>query len=1319
MRTELTFKQLYGNSTCTLIVFVDPACLTKHEAQVAIEPRSDQGDEVSHDPSKTTETVRTGDSRQAITGSNETCQSAPVNPEKNTRLTTIAEADSSVRTSPCDSVAFCRNKDNSQPYVVTTTHDKEDERAVSSTKFDSCPVSSLDTMQSVSILASLDYEAAPDNNFEVRQEGARKDEGASSKDIDEVSTKISDAGKEKEAFVVCQGQQTNHYQQSSQTIKEKLPSEIIAGSVKDHETQSLSLEELISLFDERSLSKPLEASPKAVETENVLPDLSKIGKKAVSPREKKQGHQDALVLKSTESDLYERVKQRQRRRPSEMSLQSNRHSDPPNLKTNQLKMKTRKRSADTVAVSSRTDSIYDGNARKKLKKSEGPALHQDSPLKVNVESSQDVDGLFIECKEERDEHVNGSKFHSVKANDRDGALSLRSQSRSSDNTVPSNEMVPASVSSSEKSIPLAINPMIAHVDQASDDPPRGSTENTNEWGSQKRRESNHGEITKNRIFIEDGLQKFVTNEQSPQIKQIQVERKQLKDEPEDKEQASQDAEFTNFGISSPIQQLFSMALQVDGSEKNGIPDEDEEKRSLVEDIERDASSQVSVIGRQEALPLERRDNALMTCYGLQRTLFQEDVEELTTNQSGINDIQKLPSSCSSLDSVPKQKQFTSSFNRHSQEETGTSGSEIEGKMCNVTVEAGGKTSGPSSVDFSDNTPTQSSLDVMDAVTPCLFENDSWETPNRKTSPKKSENKRGPKIASDICGRNYKMASRCSQTLGLSCQTVTEEEKIVEKVGFEGINSLDGSPVEAKNVEQQQFSGVARCSDGSIKELASDAEGTQSYGTSQSISVLQDLEFPLPELQKDADAAFSEQRDEREKSSQNVHEESKGDAPWAEPLPKKLRSGEPLSTSCNLNLLNVTLDRGIGSSIEMTRDSQYTESDVIPPTPPVKPVAKQVFSSRSPIKLSSPKMKPQRKDEATCHSERLVVKQKRLVESTRLSKAVKSHDSEVDRAGARCNATYSEDSVSLLKKHEKISKAPNAHTIDASQTLVSDSIKLLQSSPRKKRLQQIGKISLRIANGLEYCVQSISKEQKRNGASSEMNDSNSVQDKDDIQVSQKERQRVLAHFEVEKRTDSVNRPLGEIQDESVNSSPRNPVKGRVFDIADSFDWSGTKDKGEGERNSQDGSVILIVDDNKDTERVKENEKKDENEALTDGFPKSVAGLFQRNDDRDRILVDVQIGDFRDRDEDVNSPCTYDGGESSSDEALLKPVFLPKEFESGTNATTYEGGAENDEEQETAFSQELIPSENEDEDDDDGITCEYQYTIFIIIFSCPVY
>ena len=1236
-------------------------------------------------------------------------QSAPVHPEKNACLTTIAEADSSIRTSPCDNGAFCGNKDPLQTCAVVTTYDKEDERAVSSTKFDSCAASSLDTMQSVSILASLDYDAVPDDTLEDRQVGTPKDGDASNKGMNEVSTTISEAGKEKEPFLVCQGQQTIDYEQLSQTVNKNLPSENIASTVEDHETQGLGFEGLVSLFDESSLSKRVDASQKSAETAKVHQDLSKIGKEAISPRSKRRGQQDALLPEATESDLYERVKQRQRRRPSEMSLQSNRPSESPKLKTIQLKTKTRKRSADAVAVSTRNESIHDGNARKKLKQIESPALPHDSPLTVNAESSQDKSGHSTECKEERDVLENGSKIPCLKGNGQDGASSLGSHSCSSDNTVPSNEMVPASVSSSEISIPAVINPMIAHVDQALEDrgAPRCSTENAKEWGSENRSGSDHGEIFTNHTFIEDGLPKVATNEQSPQIKPIQVERKWMKDETKDREKAYQDAEFTDCEISSPIQQLFSMALQVDGSEDNRVPNGNEGSQG---------SSQVSVTGRQESLPLEPSESALVTSCDHQRRLFQEDAEEQTTNQSGVNDIQKLRNACGSSESVPRQKQFTSSFNRHSQEEIsseepGTTVSDIEVNLSHETVEAERKTSGPLSVeeDPLENTPTQSSLDIIDAVTPCLFENDSWETPNSKTSPKKSGNKRGPKNVSDISGSNSKIAPRTPQTLGLSCKT--EEERIVDKAAFDGTNSLDGGPAKARDTVQQQFSSLARCSDGSTKELTldTDAEGTQSYGTSQSISVLHDLEFPLQEPQEDADATWSEQRDDNRKFSQNLHADFKDDAPWAEPLPKKPRSGEQVSTSRELNPINVTLEQGIGPSIEKTRESQCTESDVIPPTPPVKPVSKQVFSSRSPMRLSCPKMKPQRKGEATCHSERLVVKQKRRVKSPRVSNAVKSQDSERDRAGTR-NA--SEDSISLLIERGRSPDRPpglHGHVIAFSQIPEPDSNIHLESLSGKER-SKLENTPAESPPDLKNCVQSMNTKQKRNGVPSEnVNDSNSLQDKDDSPVSQEERQRVVTNCEAKKGSASVDRVLGDIQ-ENVTSLNCRPAKRRVYDIVDSFDWSGTGDKGEGNRDSQDGSVIFIVDDRKDGERVEADEKKDENKAFADGFPgKSVAGNFQQINDRDRILVHAQNGNFRDTDNDGNSPFTYDGGDSSSDEALFKPVFLAKEFESDAHATTYEEDAENEE---TAFSQELIPSENEDEDDDDGITCEYQYAILIM-------
>ena len=594
-------------------------------------------------------------------------------------------------------------------------------------------------------------------------------------------------------------------------------------------------------------------------------------------------------------------------------------------------------------------------------------------------------------------------------------------------------------------------------------------------------------------------------------------------------------------------------------------------------------------------------------------------------------------------------------------------------------------------DLLDNTPTQSSLDLVDAVTPCLFGNDSWETPNRRTSQKKSGNKSGPNNAS-------KITSRSSQTLGLSCKTKTEENKIVDEASIDETNLVDGSPAEARDAEQQQFSNVAGCFDGSTKELTLDTntEGTQSNATSQSISVLHDLEFPQQELQEDADATWSIQRDDKMKSSQNVHADVKVDAPWPEPLPKKPRSGEWVSTSRGLHPLDVTLEQGVSPSIEKTRDSECTESDVIPPTPPVKPVSKQVFSSRSPMGLSCPKMKPQRKGEASCHSQRLVLKQKRRVASPRALNAVNSQDSETDRYGT---SNDSEGSVSLLNKCNESPEELDGHAITISEILEPES----------------GKKGSKLENNFyesqtdpKKCVQSISKKQKQNSVSSEnINDSNSLQDKNNSQVSENEREMIAANLEAKKDGASVDIALGEIQEENIHSSRCSPAKRRGYDIVDSLDWSGTKGKGEGNRHSQDGSVILIVDDGKDGEHVKGDEKKGENEAFKDGVPeRSVAGNFQQIDDREHIFVHVQNGDFLDKENDGSSPCTYDGADSSGDEALLKPVFLAKEFESGATARTYEEDADDEEDQETAFSQELIPSENEDEDDDDdGITCEY--------------
>ena len=1294
---------------------VGPTSTTQDEAPVADEsiPNKAAPSAPSDGSSLSTETVKAVSNR--TTDSNEACPSAVVQPERAACLTTIAEADSSIRTNPCEGVANCANEEPLPPCVNTTTTTRtEGEGAVSSTKFDSCPMSSLDTMQSVSILPSQDCleqqsDVAPDSvHGEDKQKSARKGGNAHSQDMtanEMIATDSYLEENQEQPLTVCKEQETNGQSIDKRFLPESMPS-----GVKDPPMQRLDFDGLVSLFDDSSLPKPTEVLQKAEETVKAHPDLSRLGKQKTSPIKKGRDQEDALDNETTESDLYERVKQRQRRRASEISLQSNRFSDPPK-KSLQLKTKTKKRSADSVAVVKQDEPSPDGNARKKFKTSRGSLLHEASPLMVNTERSQEGSALSSRCKE-KEEDLHGSGLPCVKDNDHvEGSVSsLDSRSCSSGSTVLSNEMVPASVSSSEKSISTVINPMIAYVNQAVEGVQEGSAVNTEEWGSQTIKQNSHDNIAKNRTGA---------NEESPQIKPLWNQKTVKNNKPVGKKEALQDEEsvtkVTTAGVSCSRQEPFLKTSQVDASKQS--PKGKGQTSVHVEDADRGGSSQVSVTSHQESQPFDPSEKELLT--NCNQMPGRVDIDNTQGLRSEFTTLQA---------SGPEQKHLKTSFNERSQKEiisgeTGITRSQMDGKLSNGSVRAEGKTSGQLNQegDLSGDTPTQSSLELMDAVTPRLFGNDSWETPDRKTGQKKSGNQRdNSNNASAISENDSKIAPRSSSTLVVSGETETEKERIVDKAGFDRMNSLDGSQDEASDAEKQLFSGVTICPDDNNRELASDTdpEGTQSFGTSQSISVLHDLEFPPQEHQEEEDVTCSEEREGRifAEPLQNLQTATSSDAPWKEPLPKKPRRTKAFSSSCEFHS-SVSLEQGIDPAIEKACDSEYMESsDVIPPTPPVKTVTKQVFSSRTPLGLSRPKMRLQRKDGVSGHSERLVVKQKRRAKSPRVLKSTKSQDSEWDRAGTRCNSVGSEsaeDSVSLLKNHGRLLDAFDVHTMDLSPAADPDSNKQIELS--QARANKLENVPCESPRGTTNSVKPGGNVQKIKDVSSEnANDPSSLQEIDDNHVSQKERHGVIAKSKETKSVDVVERPWRELHAEGVNSSPRSSVKRRVYDIEDSFDWSGTKDGGRYNEEYQDEPETLYNGDNEDDQHLGKDSKKDEsgNDSKDDFLEKPATGNLHENDDRDCILVDDDNRDFPCTDDGGDSPCITDEGCSSSDEALLKPVFLPKECESSADVRSCKEDAENEEEEVTAFSQELITSENEGEDDDDGIICEYYLSLNLL-------
>lgn len=234
--------------------------------------------------------------------------------------------------------------------------------------------------------------------------------------------------------------------------------------------------------------------------------------------------------------------------------------------------------------------------------------------------------------------------------------------------------------------------------------------------------------------------------------------------------------------------------------------------------------------------------------------------------------------------------------------------------------------------IADDTPTESFLEFLDAMTPCLFVNDGLKMGDQSS----------PSNAADFRTSTFSMGK-------------TEEENSldVQNDGCHGENSRDGIKVEHGNDDREKVVDLARCSEG-VGEVLSNTDGTQSFETSQSISVLHGLEFP-PHDQSQDSTNCSETIPDLGRSSKHFQKQSEEDASWAEPLPKKTRKIEVISTSQDDTCPDLSRKLGSGTRIKKNRDSECVESDVIPPTPPVKPVPKHALGNQnqSPSKLSHP------------------------------------------------------------------------------------------------------------------------------------------------------------------------------------------------------------------------------------------------------------------------------------------------------------------------------------------------------------------------------
>ncbi|PFX30426.1 Breast cancer type 1 susceptibility protein-like [Stylophora pistillata] len=1139
--------------------------------------------------------------------------------------TTIAEADSSMKPSPCDNSFFIENGVSFSPTLtsVPTNGDyKGDEGEVSSTKFECCSPCSLDTKQSVSILPSQDCHEQQCNTSVDEIQGTNQRESSPKREeslfdgvteSEVVKTENSARRAQEGPLLTCKGRKNND-NLSPQSSKRGLSSERLPSCSKNRVQESLDFEGLVSLFDDPLTSEDGEKLPKADDNSKKHPDARQHEEETFPLTEKSSAHCEESQNQATESDLCERVKMRRRRRTSEFSLPSSKRSEA-SKKSLQLKTKTKKRYVESAATLTSDGDRFSGNTRKKLKQVEDPLVNKKSPIE---------EGEAKELREDREKkeemHTNRMILQSVKHDEQaqDGSKC----GSDSGKTVLSSEIIQASVSSSDISPTTVINPMIAHVDQGEENSRRGME--TQGSISQRNMENNQREVTALNSVIVSTLTENAESTESPEIKLISDRNKEnlTNLETQDQENDYQHRETRN--------------------EKRKFHEEDANWSGSKPEVLEIRHHQYQTFYPNEMTPTASGNQGLPLQKGA-----EEHEPDLVKTSDSPNSL--LEAECEHEDHL------RCSFTWNSHGDTVTEMKEIvegcNGQLLNETEHLTPQKSSQKG-QIADDTPTESSLEFLDAMTPCLFVNDGLKMGDQSS----------PSNAADFRTSTFSMGK-------------TEEENSldVQNDGCHGENSRDGIKVEHGNDDREKDVDLARCSEG-VGEILSNTDGTQSFETSQSISVLHGLEFP-PHDQSQDSTNCSETIPDLGRSSKHFQKQSEEDASWAEPFPKKTRKIEVISTSQDDTCPDLSRKLGSGTRIKKNRDSECVESEVIPPTPPVKPVPKHALGNQnqSPSKLSHPNANLQKNDAVRSRLEHPVVKRSRRSKSPRVSQSATSSST---RSSA--NSEQSESCTSLLKNLE---------------TIVPDLSKEFESSQGRKPGTAVTEWNATPSQSPEEF---------------EMNKNLSDKTSSDRCFSQDKTFSQSSHNKI--RSDVLNskertcKNLGDMPCPDAaksNSSPQTSTLDKKHvhgDVEDSFSWTGTKDK----RNSQI-SPFPSYDD------------------IADKNIEDVGDVFKNKLGEANVRVsgeqDCFHGDYDERDishrvdrrrkspysimDEGNALVSDNEGDSSSDEVLLKPVFLPKPSESDPNDKSGEED-EDDEEELQSFSQELIPSDEDREDeDDDGI------------------
>ena len=1029
-----------------------------------------------------------------------------------------------------------------------------------------------------------------DGDNRLSTEDSRSQGDGSSKFIPDVICD-SESGKE------VRSEKFNKSQRSSLPPEEMMTFEVASSDIRDLAEQSLDFDGLVSIFDDSSLNCS-ERSQVSVQADETMDS----------------------------SDLCKRVKQRQRRRATEVALKTNPNSG--SAKSSVVwKTKSKKRSADCANEFETTSRPGpQGSAKKKLKTAK------------TASPSATISG-------DSNEGQKTSPYITAKGGDEMGPDCYSS---STDKTQLSNEVVPPSVSSldtCQSNSPL-INPMIAHINQTSHSQTRSGTKAKGSGTTPEVEEGSFGDVSNRFTSMDDDPVNLVIGEDSDRIgKGGNAGPKSPQNEPETT------TNLATSQASSPCQNLFAYATASQGSTSQCFILKREEQMRAQQGTEvRDSPTRESLSICRESHRFDPSEKALSSC----NKSSQSNENVNADDQFYCEETQR------------KQKQLPNFSNGDISDGKESNEDQVKVKSSDQAAEADQEVQ-----QYSSNSPTQSCLDSpeMDAVTPCLFGNDSWETPVEKA-------------------RNQRR-HRMDYTVD-SSKSKPKKDEAADEPDSKRMSVLNGN--QANSADHCRFSGEELLSADKRQGLTPDPDddGTQTIATAQSISVLQDLEVPSQEQQTNSNYGF-EDLGHHCGSAENPKAEANCDMnSWVEPLPKKSRNERHLCVTISPELQR-------GPYTEKPSNSEHTESEVIPPTPPVKPVPKPVFGSLalSPSKESRSKLKLRRTAKETkTHRDSAALKEKKRVHNFRCPKSPRLQNNKDDSESRK-------ESVSLLNINLPYEVSTAAEGLSDALTTVNGR----NFSPVQRQLEASQDSSATSTSDVSPSKLPTTKlfKSRHEGKTVE----SVTYDLDGSPLSQRDinSQRMRKESQIVTLTGKrKNKDGGPPSTVSANSTDCNPCRQRDDDIGDSFDWSGTRDRKKdheelqtapehvtdykecnstGTEDSDCGGALLS------SLKAKQGHKSPQE--LKDGG-KTEAEDTRFNED-DCVIVgdsdenywngDNEDDEFDKEEEEEEDDDDDDAKDSSDDEALLKPVFLPKQSKSQTNERSCVDCVQDNEEEEGCF------------------------------------